>query len=409
MNEKELTQRGTPCAGSWDAEWVSVVEAKESELERRVCGARLMDGSPCPLVSNHSSGRCRYHGGFALTGAPEGNRNAIIHGLYSRRIKQCGTHCPLWNQCPCAGQDVLDLPQAARPMCPYEQTEYDTALTDAMASVEYLNPAPPPQTAHIAHTLALLQVMQTRAAQAISFTGFVESTHVSSENYTMDTPKVSPLLTAFTAISREYRLTARLLRQWSEPAKHPTLAEPGLPQADAVTAYERQMEHDTDLSPDGREAMRATPSPTKTVAQAYLNRAKQLAVQTQDVASHHAFAHAAQLDQDLAQERHEEILAAYRPPDEEAVLSQDTLRRLYGHALRIPYVTREDITEAGLWDDQWEDIKGEWEQDDTEEGDDCMRECAASFRQFLEGRLKDIETIENRLLSFEKKKVGKEN
>lgn len=80
----DTTPFGTPRASSWSNDWIATVEAKESSFGRRICGARLLSGTPCTLGSSHSSGRCRFHGGFDVTGAPEGNRNAVIHGLYSR-------------------------------------------------------------------------------------------------------------------------------------------------------------------------------------------------------------------------------------------------------------------------------------------------------------------------------------
>ena len=94
MPEPHTTQHGSPCARTWTPDWIAVVEAREESLGRPICGARLMSGNPCTLMSSHASGRCRFHGGFDLTGAPEGNRNAIIHNLYSRRLMPCGTHCP---------------------------------------------------------------------------------------------------------------------------------------------------------------------------------------------------------------------------------------------------------------------------------------------------------------------------
>ena len=102
------TTRGTPCARSWPDEWVAEVEATESRLGRRICGARTLSGTPCLLSSDHASGRCRFHGGFALTGAPKGNRNAVLHGLYSRRLQVCGPHCAQWETCPLAGEDVVE-------------------------------------------------------------------------------------------------------------------------------------------------------------------------------------------------------------------------------------------------------------------------------------------------------------
>lgn len=100
---RRATKFGTPCARAWDAKWVRLVERRETDVGRRICGARTVGGVPCLLPSDHDSGRCRHHGGFPLTGAPEENRNAVVHGLYSRRLMVCGTHCPAWHSCPMGG------------------------------------------------------------------------------------------------------------------------------------------------------------------------------------------------------------------------------------------------------------------------------------------------------------------
>ena len=98
--EKRTTPRGTPCAHSWTDEWIATIDSTENTLNRRICGARLPDATPCPNQSDHPSGRCRLHGGFDLTGAPPGNRNAAIHGIYSRRLRTCTETCPHWQTCP---------------------------------------------------------------------------------------------------------------------------------------------------------------------------------------------------------------------------------------------------------------------------------------------------------------------
>jgi len=54
-----LTTLGTPAAHSWDDAWLDVVNAAESRLGRRICGARFIDGTPCELGFNHPTGRCR--------------------------------------------------------------------------------------------------------------------------------------------------------------------------------------------------------------------------------------------------------------------------------------------------------------------------------------------------------------
>ncbi|MFA6241067.1 MAG: HGGxSTG domain-containing protein, partial [Candidatus Hydrogenedentales bacterium] len=170
------TTLGTPCARSWSGEWIATVNATESKLNHRICGARLPDGTPCTRTTDHPSGRCRFHGGFDLTGAPQGNRNHIIHGLYSRRLRTCSPNCPFWQTCPCANQDSSDRSTptdpsyspstpstSSTPLCPYQLTEYNTVLTDALAIVES-QPHPNPMGLHAAHNVALLQVLISNAA-----------------------------------------------------------------------------------------------------------------------------------------------------------------------------------------------------------------------------------------------------
>ena len=128
MAEQRKTKLGTPCSPKWDEAWVAQVDYVERQLDHRICGAHSPAWTPCKLASTHANGRCRFHGGAAGIGAPKGNRNAMIHGLYSRRLQQCGDHCPLWQMCPMAGKDVAALPHKERPYCVYEEREYE-ALT----------------------------------------------------------------------------------------------------------------------------------------------------------------------------------------------------------------------------------------------------------------------------------------
>ncbi|MBI2432183.1 MAG: hypothetical protein HYV26_04875, partial [Candidatus Hydrogenedentes bacterium] len=61
MSER-YTASGTPWAMGWDEEWAGVVEAEEAKVGHRICGARQVSGLPCGVVSEHATGRCRYHG-----------------------------------------------------------------------------------------------------------------------------------------------------------------------------------------------------------------------------------------------------------------------------------------------------------------------------------------------------------
>ena len=209
------TTSGTPCAKSWNDSWIAYVESVELALGRRICGARLVSGKPCEIESDHDSGRCRHHGGFALTGAPKGNRNAEIHALYSRRLRLCNQECPLWKQCPCASPAVAKLEPASRPTCPYEQAEYDAALEEAL-ELAAQNSQPNPMAGHIAHNIAIIQVLLNRAALALRNAPLTVSTLSSNSvnphtgAYVIET-KPSAQLTAFVRIASEYRRFAALL------------------------------------------------------------------------------------------------------------------------------------------------------------------------------------------------------
>jgi hypothetical protein len=49
------------------------------------CGARTRSGKPCRSPAVRGKKRCRMHGGAPGSGAPRGNKNAVKHGLYTRK------------------------------------------------------------------------------------------------------------------------------------------------------------------------------------------------------------------------------------------------------------------------------------------------------------------------------------
>jgi len=53
-------------------------------LASQRCGAKTRKGGTCksPVVGGKK--RCRMHGGAPGSGAPQGNKNAVKHGLYTR-------------------------------------------------------------------------------------------------------------------------------------------------------------------------------------------------------------------------------------------------------------------------------------------------------------------------------------
>lgn len=48
------------------------------------CGAKTRNGTPCLAPAVAGKKRCRMHGGAKGSGAPQGNQNALKHGLYTR-------------------------------------------------------------------------------------------------------------------------------------------------------------------------------------------------------------------------------------------------------------------------------------------------------------------------------------
>lgn len=50
-----------------------------------ICSAHNRDGSPCSRPAENNTRVCRQHG--AAGGAPTGNTNRLVHGIYSPRVQ----------------------------------------------------------------------------------------------------------------------------------------------------------------------------------------------------------------------------------------------------------------------------------------------------------------------------------
>ncbi|MBN4046843.1 hypothetical protein JYT90_00840 [bacterium AH-315-P07] len=229
------TKLGTPISPLWDEEWVAEVDTTEAELGHRCCGARVNEIYPCELEASNKNGRCRFHGGGLGSGAQKGNTNARIHGLYARRLQQCGGHCPHWNTCPFAGDDIKKLPEAKRPACTFEEQELDHLRTlDSRAhenfvalndrSAQELNQKPYPMHAQLVslrENLHMLQIMITRAANAMSIKQLTTESVQQSDTYYAKHEKPGALLQAHQMLTREHRLYLTLyntfIKQWGLP------------------------------------------------------------------------------------------------------------------------------------------------------------------------------------------------
>lgn len=58
-NSRPFTTLGSPLSSAWDPADIAFVEAREAELNGRICGARTLSGVPCSLAPNHENGRCK--------------------------------------------------------------------------------------------------------------------------------------------------------------------------------------------------------------------------------------------------------------------------------------------------------------------------------------------------------------
>jgi hypothetical protein len=57
---------------------------QEQDEPGMICGAMTREGKPCTEPPFRGSRRCRIHGGAPGSGAPQGNQNALKHGLYTK-------------------------------------------------------------------------------------------------------------------------------------------------------------------------------------------------------------------------------------------------------------------------------------------------------------------------------------
>jgi hypothetical protein len=56
------------------------------------CGAKTRSGMPCKSPAVKGKKRCRMHGGAKGSGAPKGNKNAFVHGIYSNEFREAKKH-----------------------------------------------------------------------------------------------------------------------------------------------------------------------------------------------------------------------------------------------------------------------------------------------------------------------------
>jgi len=229
------TKMGTPCSPQWCEDWIDAVNDVEQEVGHQCCGARIKQIIPCEMRPSSPNGRCRFHGGAMNSGAQKGNTNARIHGLYARRLQQCGGHCPHWNTCPMVDDEVKNIPDNKRPPCAYEVQELDMlrSLDDAAhhphipledRPLKDLKKERYPvhaQLVSLRENLHMLQIMITRTANAVSITSLTTQTVQQTDTYYASHEKPSALLQAHQMLTREHRrymaLYNTFIKQWGLP------------------------------------------------------------------------------------------------------------------------------------------------------------------------------------------------
>jgi hypothetical protein len=137
----------------------------------------------------------------------------------------------MWDHCPFASEEVLALALLDRPVCAYEAEEYDRVLgefgRDALPRVHnqptgHAGACPSPNderddtdssvVTSTQHNLALLQVMVSRAAAALSVASFTDTVTSESDRYRMASTKVHAALEAFVRLTREHRAALKDFR-----------------------------------------------------------------------------------------------------------------------------------------------------------------------------------------------------
>ncbi|MCC6794450.1 MAG: hypothetical protein IT366_04970 [Candidatus Hydrogenedentes bacterium] len=329
------TELGTPCARSWSAEWIAAVNAKETELNHRICGARLPDATPCTTTSDHPTGRCKLHGGCELIGAPRGNRNAVVHGLYSRRLRTCSTSCPYWQSCPCASPEIASMPPGKAPTCPYQLMEYNTVVTDALAIAESQT-HPNPIGIHAAHNVAMLQVLVNTAAAHLNntpLTGGGVSQDPGASSVEVPNSANPNAVLAFIRLMREFRANLRVL---CTPVNTPLFRQKNNltpPSPEGVMRHIERAKHDTAIDPDSLAEARVEGRFAQNYAKAYLRQSIHAASQGRDVEMCEAFDTAALLDEPLAEAERDHVLASYRPAKQS--VSEELAEQILGN-LHLP-------------------------------------------------------------------------
>jgi hypothetical protein len=195
--------------------------------------------------------------------------------------------------------EVEAIPLQKRPVCPYEQAEYNHALADALdLSISAINENP--FAIHIAHNIATLQVMLGRATTEMANATIASQTHAQSDKYTFTHEQVRPHISAISRIGAELRKYIALLAQGVPRDNESKYARNRLAQCRASNPgpHPEQFAY---VPPDPETSAQERAQHAKREAQQHIARAVQLANDNNDTEALNLYKKAAHFDKTFTQ------------------------------------------------------------------------------------------------------------
>ncbi|MFA6242019.1 MAG: hypothetical protein WC655_13885, partial [Candidatus Hydrogenedentales bacterium] len=210
---------------------------------------------------------------------------------------------------PCSS---VSPPQPSAPLCPYQLTEYNTVLTDALAIVES-QPHPNPMGLHAAHNVAMLQVLVSTAASYMAQCSPWSTAPASPESDAPGNDANFNATNAFFRLMREFRASLKLL---GNPAHAPlNRQKQGLthPTPEGILRHAQRVQHDADLDPDALAGAQLEPQTIQTHARSFVQQAALAGGEGHEVEMYWTYDNAAALDEPFADSQRDHVLASYRP------------------------------------------------------------------------------------------------
>jgi len=204
---------------------------------------------------------------------------------------------------------------------------------------------------HVAHNVAMLQVLVSTAATHLAGTSLFADT---ADNPAPRTNPPSPLpdpnpqtldplpspqapnastLNAFFRLMREFRASLKLL---AAPAHHPLNRQNhGVthPTPEGILRHAQRTQHDASLDPDSIAGAQLQPQTPHTHAEAFVRQAALAGGQSREVEMCETFDNATMLDEPYADSERDHVLASFRPAKQ--TVSEELAAEILGN-LHLP-------------------------------------------------------------------------